>query len=179
MKHTIKDLAEGRCAAYDDTADVNDVLRVLKAAFPNDHSIPFFDNMYYYKSTLIGGRWSPTKKPTLPVQNISEFLKELDREEWKPKFGERIWVWNNRANKEKRIFLAYIPQTVVPFVTVDSSFEEEFDKGEGVATNRWQSAAPIEEDSYEVKVTKNGEEVKPCDVPKKVWKELRKPKGEE
>lgn len=54
-KFTIKDLAEGKCAVKND-GTVEELNKVLKAAFPSAEETAYGKNLFYY--SYINGVWS-------------------------------------------------------------------------------------------------------------------------
>ncbi len=61
-----------------------------------------------------------------------------------PNVGDEILVWDKDENKtQKRIFLAYIPQTNYSVITVCVGNESLFKNGEKVSASLWKNWKPI------------------------------------
>lgn len=69
-KFTIKDLAEGKCAVKND-GTVEELIKVLKAAFPFAERTVHGNGRLYYKH---GSKsWNSTFETKLPAQSVKKF----------------------------------------------------------------------------------------------------------
>lgn len=80
MKSLIKQLQDGEIAIKND-GSVEDLNRVLKAAFPKDTWLAKGDCLYYYAKCMGSPRWRTSNKTLLTPHSVSEFIKELDNME--------------------------------------------------------------------------------------------------
>lgn len=146
-KFTIKDLAEGRCAVKNDST-LEELNKVLKAAFPSSGRAVCGDNPFYYK--YIDGFWTSWYETELPTQSVKDFLEELEKPKL-PKRGDRILVWNSfDRDWVERIFITYIKGAKNPIVCVTDIYEKEFNSGEPFGTTAWDKWKPIEKKVLEI-----------------------------
>src|SRR5690625_3593456 len=64
-------------------------------------------------------------------------------QEWKPKRGERVLVWNIEGHETEAIFIAEIEGGIFPYVSVSQGYEKEFLKGEKFLTHGWSYMKPL------------------------------------
>lgn len=145
-KFTIKDLAEGKCAVKSD-GTLEELNKVLKAAFPSSGRAVCGDKPFYYK--YIDGFWASWYKTKLPVQSVKDFLEELESPKL-PKRGDRILVSNDNGRWNKRTFITFIEGDLRPVVCVDTSHESNFKDGKKFSTYHWCYWKPIEKKVLEV-----------------------------
>lgn len=141
-KFTIKDLAEGKCAVKND-GTVEELIKVLKAAFPFAERTVHGNGRLYYKH---GSKsWNSTFETKLPAQSVKDFLEELESPKL-PKRGDRILVWSSfDQDWIERIFITYIEGAKNPIVCVTDIYEKEFNSGEPFGTITWNKWKPIPE----------------------------------
>lgn len=141
-KFTIKDLAEGRCAVKND-GTVEELNKVLKAAFPVKHQSAIGSSDIYFK--INEGFWTGGCDTKLPVQSVKDFLEELETFKL-PKRGDKILVRDfGEESWVERIFITYIEGAVEPIVCVTSLYKKEFNKGKPFDVTTWGEWKPIPE----------------------------------
>ena len=157
--YKIKDVTEGICAIEDD-GTLEDLNRVLKAAFPEDENFASMLNEYYLRSRS-GWKWTSYNNTELPKQSVKLFIKELEEMkedvEWIPEVGEMVEVWDGDEKAEVRPYLSTTPRSKFPIETVAGDYMKIFrETTEAVGTIRWENMRqikPIKEVEKEEKVT--------------------------
>ena len=146
MKHTIKDLSEGRVQAYfSEECELEDLRKLMKLSFPYS---PIVNGsfIYYFSSLNIKGRWKCSNDDFgIPIQKVSDFDLE---DEWIPVQGEVVNVWNN-INKpprmEQRIYLysSKLSKELYPIKCVDMLSQVDYNNGEDFLSAGWKNISQI------------------------------------
>lgn len=142
-RFTIKDLAEGRCAVKND-GTVEELNKVLKAAFGDTIPLAVGDCPFYCKYNSLSGLWKAINDgwTEMSTQSVKDFLEELEKLEL-PKRGDRILVSQGDNNWYDRIFLTSVDGALYPIICVNGSGEECFTSGNSFSITTWRYWKPL------------------------------------
>lgn len=150
--YTIKDLVEGRVAVIND-GTLEELEKILKAAFPNDPITPSGCHKYYFKNTYTHKFWlSAEWVMNMNTQSVKDFLKQIE-EPWIPKRGDRVLVSGNDGIERERIFLTKIEGSKYPYVVVNKYQEDRFENGESFDTISYQNMKPLSTSQPQTELT--------------------------
>ena len=155
MIYTIKDLAEGKCIARND-GTLEELLELMKLAFPNDPSIPKGDSKFYMKLRRGLDEWTGADldtSPEIPIQSVKAFLKQNkekieETKEPELKRGDRVYVSNTTeenafANKLERIFIAKVDGALNRFMCVNNIDTKSYINGGPFSIVGWNHAVKV------------------------------------
>lgn len=93
----------------------------------------YFGNMY---------DWSSPAPSDTTILTIDQFL-EMTSEVYIPEFGEMAEFSDDGERWFPRIFLSHIRCSIYPFIVVQRSFEENFNKGEKISHTLYKHCRPL------------------------------------
>jgi hypothetical protein len=154
-KYTINDLREGRVAVIND-GTVEELRKVLKHAFSNDHFKPDGTYQFYIVDPDEDGVWDCADKVTTPTQSVKVFIEEIERPSSDPLTLEncefvRCDSWVGSTFKVGGVYTKKLAQTKVEEILI--GFRDNPDISTWINT-----FSPITEEEY-VEELKRAEKV--------------------
>jgi len=113
-KKLIEQLQNGEIAVKND-GTVEELKKVISLAFPKDIGVTYADRKYYFQWSR--DTWIASYgKPSIKVVSIKDFFKD----EWTPKFGEKILVSDDKKEWIEQYFISYQKEVKYPYFVVFS-----------------------------------------------------------
>ena len=147
-KKLIKKLAAGEIAVKND-GTVEQLRKVLKAAFPDDEFPVKGSDVYYYSGD--GGKWAAFRETRLPSHPISDFYTDD-----KPEFvrGEVVEVRDSEGdNWQRRIYLTKIEGSTHQYICVGYAHEDRFRVKKEFDINYWRQIRKLNPVVKHIEVT--------------------------
>jgi len=141
-KKLIEQLQNGEIAVKND-GTLEQIKTVLKCAFPKDCE-PDGHHKYYYLN--MDYQWDCDDLVDLPKVSVKDFFKD----EWKPKFGEKILVSDDKEKWTERVFVAYQKELDFSYIVLGKDCAaDEIKKSQMMVVLTCKHAKPFKEETPE------------------------------